>query len=124
VATLRGAEPRRQTEGPLRDNPLMERSGTGPRLIQLWIESECTLQGSGTLDDSQQQFLYARAMTTYFDLQCGLRSDLDLRPTRSWAAFGVQGLAPEMRHIEPDNRPEWRCSRDEIALSEYQQNCV
>jgi hypothetical protein len=24
-----------------------------------------------------------------------------------------------MRNIEHDNLPEWRCSRDEIALSEY-----
>jgi hypothetical protein len=44
------------------------------------------LQGSGTLNDSQQQFLYARAMMTYFDLRAALRSDLDLRPTHSWAA--------------------------------------
>jgi len=29
------------------------------------------------LGDSQQQFLYSRAVTTYFDLQGGLRSDLD-----------------------------------------------
>ncbi|MDE2164428.1 MAG: copper resistance protein B, partial [Alphaproteobacteria bacterium] len=33
-------------------------------------------------------------LTTYFDLQAGLRSDLDSRAGRTWAAFGVQGLAP------------------------------
>jgi copper resistance protein B len=61
---------------------------------KLWIKSEGTLQSNGTLDDGQQQFLYSRAITTYFDLQGGLRSDLDSRPTRNWAAFGIQGLAP------------------------------
>ena len=61
---------------------------------KLWIKSEGTLQSNGALDDGQQQFLYSRAVTTYFDLQGGLRSDLDSRPTRNWAAFGIQGLAP------------------------------
>ena len=36
---------------------------------KLWIKSEGTLQSSGTVDDGQQQFLYSRAVTTYFDLQ-------------------------------------------------------
>ena len=52
------------------------------------------------LGDSQQQFLYSRAVTTYFDLQGGLRSDLDSRPTRNWAAFGIQGLAPYFFDLE------------------------
>ena len=60
---------------------------------KLWIKSEGTFS-KGALDDGQQQFLYSRAVTTYFDLQGGLRSDLDSRPTRNWAAFGFQGLAP------------------------------
>jgi copper resistance protein B len=50
---------------------------------KLWIKSEGTLQSNRTLDDGQQQFLYSRAITTYFDLQGGLRSDLDSRPTRN-----------------------------------------
>jgi len=50
---------------------------------KLWIKSEGTLQGNGTLEDGQQQFLYDRAITTYFDLQGGLRSDIDSRPTRN-----------------------------------------
>ena len=60
---------------------------------KLWIKSEGTLS-KGAVDDGQQQFLYSRPVTTYFDLQGGLRSDIDSRPTRNWAAFGIQGLAP------------------------------
>jgi len=67
---------------------------------KLWVKSEGTLQSNGTLDDGQQQFLYSRAVTTYFDLQGGLRSDLDSRPTRNWAAFGIQGLAPYFFDLE------------------------
>jgi copper resistance protein B len=67
---------------------------------KLWIKSEGTLQGNGTLDDGQHQFLYSRAITTYFDLQGGLRSDIDSRPTRNWGALGIQGLAPYFFDLE------------------------
>ena len=67
---------------------------------KLWIKSEGTVQSNGTVDDGQDQFLYSRAITTYFDLQGGLRSDLDSRPTRNWAAFGIQGLAPYFFDLE------------------------
>jgi copper resistance protein B len=67
---------------------------------KLWIKSEGTLQSDGVLDDGQHQFLYSRAITTYFDLQGGLRSDIDSRPTRNWAAFGIQGLAPYFFDLE------------------------
>jgi copper resistance protein B len=67
---------------------------------KLWIKSEGTLQGNGTVDDGQQQFLYSRAITTYFDLQGGLRSDIDSRPTRNWGALGIQGLAPYFFDLE------------------------
>ena len=61
---------------------------------KLWIKSEGSLQSNGVLEDGRHEFLYDRAITTYFDLQGGLRTDLDSRPTRNWAAFGIQGLAP------------------------------
>jgi len=66
---------------------------------KLWIKSEGTLS-KGAVNDGQQQFLYSRAVTTYFDVQGGLRSDLDSRPTRNWAAFGFQGLAPYFFDLE------------------------
>jgi len=67
---------------------------------KLWIKSEGTVQSNGTVDDGQQQFLYSRAITTYFDVQGGLRSDIDSRPTRNWAALGIQGLAPYFFDLE------------------------
>ena len=66
---------------------------------ELWIKSEGTVS-NGAVDDGQQQFLYGRAVTTYFDLQGGLRSDIDSRPTRNWAALGIQGLAPYFFDLE------------------------
>jgi copper resistance protein B len=67
---------------------------------KLWIKSEGTLLANGTLDDGQHQFLYGRAITTYFDLQGGLRSDIDSLPTRNWGALGIQGLAPYFFDLE------------------------
>jgi copper resistance protein B len=72
----------------------------GTDLDKLWIKSEGTLLSNGTLDDGQHQFLYSRAITTYFDLQGGLRSDIDSRPTRNWGALGIQGLAPYFFDLE------------------------
>src|ERR1700758_2320516 len=66
---------------------------------KLWIKSEGTVS-KGAVDDGQQEFLYSRAVTTYFDLQGGLRSDIDSRPPRNWAAFGIQGLAPYFFDLE------------------------
>jgi copper resistance protein B len=46
---------------------------------KLWIKSEGTVKG-GKVEDGQDEFLYVRAITTYFDLRGG--TDLDSR-TRS-----------------------------------------
>ncbi|QDH16698.1 copper resistance protein B [Swingsia samuiensis] len=59
---------------------------------KFWIKSEGTLE-KGRLSDGQQDFLYSRAVSSYWNLQGGVRVDLDDGPTRTWAAFGVQGLA-------------------------------
>jgi copper resistance protein B len=66
---------------------------------KLWIKSEGTVKG-GKVEDGQDEFLYSRAISTYFDLQGGLRSDLDASPTRNWASFGIQGLAPYFFDLE------------------------
>jgi copper resistance protein B len=67
---------------------------------KLWIKSEGFVRSSGTMDDGRHEFLYDRAISTYWDLQAGLRADIDSRPSREWAAFGVQGLAPLFFDLE------------------------
>lgn len=61
---------------------------------KLWLKSEGLVQGNGRVTDGDHEVLYDRAISTYWDLQAGLRSDLDSLATRNWAAIGVQGLAP------------------------------
>lgn len=61
---------------------------------KLWIKTEGFRQRDGSVDDGKQEFLYSRAISTYFDVQAGLRSDIDSRRNRNWAALGFEGLAP------------------------------
>lgn len=67
---------------------------------KFWIKSEGFVRNNGRIEDGRHEFLYDRAISTYFDLQGGLRSDIDSRPTRNWAAFGLQGLAPLFFNLE------------------------
>ncbi|MCJ8191914.1 copper resistance protein B [Sphingomicrobium aestuariivivum] len=60
-------------------------------------------EGEGAFDESLEeaeiQALYSRAIGPFFDLQAGVR--LDLEPeTRPHAVLGVQGLAPYMFHVD------------------------
>ena len=66
---------------------------TGTDTNKLWLKSEGEVTG-GKLEDGQQELFYDRPISTYFDLQAGVRSDIDAAPGRTWAAFGIQGLAP------------------------------
>lgn len=61
---------------------------------KLWIRSEGFRESNGTIDDGLHEFLYSRAITTYWDLQSGIRADIDSGPSRTWGAVGVQGLVP------------------------------
>ncbi|TDH62093.1 copper resistance protein B [Dankookia rubra] len=60
---------------------------------RLWLKSEGNVNRTGTMSDGRQEALYGRAISTYFDLQAGVRTDLDSSRGRTWAALGVQGLA-------------------------------
>jgi copper resistance protein B len=48
----------------------------------------------GDLEAAEVQLLYSRAISAYFDLQAGLRRDLQDGPKRTYATVGVEGLAP------------------------------
>ncbi|MEY4720522.1 MAG: hypothetical protein RIQ46_247, partial [Pseudomonadota bacterium] len=70
----------------------------GGDIDKLVIKSEGEAAG-GSIEDAEVQALWGHAIAPYFDLQAGLR--LDLEPdTRPHLALGVQGLAPYMWHID------------------------
>ena len=61
---------------------------------KIWLKSEGFALGRGGVEDGQHELLYDRAVSTYLDLQGGVRTDWDSGTGRTWAALGVQGLAP------------------------------
>jgi len=60
---------------------------------RLWLKSE-GFAADGEVTGGDQELLYDRPISSYFDLQAGLRYDLDSYAGRGWAALGVEGLAP------------------------------
>lgn len=89
-----------RTDGRSPDFRWSAQAWIGTDYDKFWIKTEGFRRSNGTIDDGRHEFLYDRAVSTYFDVQAGLRSDLDSRPTRNWGAFGVQGLAPLFFNIE------------------------
>ena len=71
----------------------------GKDLRKLWIKSEGERE-SGRTDHAELHLLYSRAISTYWDLQAGIRHDFKPSPSRSWAAFGFKGLAPYFFEID------------------------
>ena len=59
---------------------------------RLWVKSEAQIE-QGRVLHGQHEFLYDRPISSYFDLQAGLRYDLDDGPGKAWAAFGIEGLS-------------------------------
>ncbi len=61
---------------------------------RLWLKAEGQRDAQGQVSDGRLEALYSRPISPYFDAQAGVRYDLDSLPGRTWAAFGVEGLAP------------------------------
>lgn len=72
---------------------------TGTDSNRFWLKSEGETNADGKVEEGQHEFLYARPITSFFDLQAGLRSDINSRAGRNWAAFGIEGLAPLFFHV-------------------------
>ena len=62
---------------------------------RLWLKSEGRYNpnGKGRVEDGDHELLYDRPVSPYFDVQAGVRYDLDSGTGRTWAALGIQGLA-------------------------------
>jgi len=73
----------------------------GKDMSRLWVKSEGVLE-EGSMSDGDHEVLYDRPIPRmrYFDLQAGLRADLDSGPRRVWGAVGIEGLAPDFVQLE------------------------
>ncbi|MEO7050258.1 MAG: copper resistance protein B [Rhodanobacter sp.] len=66
---------------------------------KLWIRSEGE-RPAGKLQDGNAEVLWNHAIATYWGSQLGVRHDFGVGPGSTWAAFGVEGLAPYWFEVE------------------------
>ncbi len=65
----------------------------GGDIDKLWLKADGE-RTNGRLGATRIEALWNHAYAPYWAWQVGIRHDLGDGPTRDWAAFGVQGLAP------------------------------
>jgi len=68
---------------------------------KLWFKSE----GSWLIDpekfeEAETELFYSRNIATFWDLQIGVRHDFKPNPDRTFAALGLEGLAPYWFEVE------------------------
>ncbi|HWT71570.1 MAG TPA: copper resistance protein B [Oxalicibacterium sp.] len=71
----------------------------GGDIDKAWFKLEGERE-DGKLGSSRSEVLWDHAIASYWSLQTGIRHDAGDGPDRSWAAFGVQGLAPYWFDVE------------------------
>ena len=87
-----------QLEGRIGDGQYLRWDGQawiGNDYNKLWLKSEGRYNAGkrGRMEDGDHELLYDRPINEYFDVQAGVRVDLDSARTRTWAALGIQGLS-------------------------------
>lgn len=72
----------------------------GGDINRLVVKAEGEGEIGRTLDDAEGQLLYSRAIGPWFNVQAGVRHDLQPRPQRTYATIGFEGVAPYWFDIE------------------------
>ncbi len=68
---------------------------------KLWIKTEGEYDfKADTFEGAELQALYSKPITSYFDLQAGVRHDFAPGDGRTFGVLGVQGLAPYLFEID------------------------
>jgi copper resistance protein B len=65
----------------------------GGDVRKLWLRSEGHA-ANGQVESGNLEVLYGRGVRAWWDVVAGVRQDFGDAPSRTWAAFGVQGLVP------------------------------
>ena len=66
----------------------------GGDIDKLWLKTEGEGEFGGSLEQAEVQALWSHAIDPWFDLQAGVRYDVEPNPERAHLVLGVQGLAP------------------------------
>lgn len=65
----------------------------GGDVQKLWLRTEGEAS-NGRVEHGDIEVLYGRGVRAWWDVVAGVRQDIGDGPSRTWVAFGVQGLAP------------------------------
>lgn len=76
------------------------RAWVGEDKNKLWLKTEGEKMFGGELEGAEVQLLYSRLISPFWDFQIGGRYDVRPEPTRGFAVFGVQGLAPYFFEVD------------------------
>lgn len=71
----------------------------GTDINRVWLRTEGEASG-GEIESGDLEVLYGRAVDPWWDVVAGVRQDFGEGPSRTYAAFGVQGLAPYKFEVE------------------------
>jgi copper resistance protein B len=71
----------------------------GTDLDRVWLRSEGE-QVDGRAAPADIEVLYGRSVSTWWDVVAGIRHDFGEGPSQTYAAIGVQGLAPYKYEVE------------------------
>ena len=71
----------------------------GKDVNRFWFRTEGEAE-DGDLGEAQAHALFGRAIHRWWDLVVGVRQDFRPGPQRTWAAVGIQGLAPYWFEVE------------------------
>ena len=67
----------------------------GGDIQKLWFKTEGEYEtDEGRFEEAEVQALYSRAVNPFWDLQAGVRRDIQPDPSRTYAVIGAQGVAP------------------------------
>jgi copper resistance protein B len=66
---------------------------------RLWLRAEGDGE-DGRVGEARTHFLYGRQFSRWWDVVGGVRQDFRPGPAQTWAAIGVQGLAPYRFEVE------------------------
>ena len=66
---------------------------------RFWFRTEGKSEG-GRLESAEVHLLYGRAISPWWDVVAGVRQDLRPGDPQTWAAVGLQGLAPYWFEVE------------------------
>lgn len=67
---------------------------------KLWLKTEGEKRTHGKVENAEAQLLYSRLITDFFDVQAGVRYDVQPHPRHGYAVLGIEGMAPY--YIETD----------------------